>query len=120
MSDNWDEHKDEFGQRDDFEENRNKLGALILVPEGFNQSFGALSYEEKLPHYYGQNLLAKSLISQCYERNPNFLKFVEESGLPFKPHEKFMKMDIDERQQLYKKILEKIYDLKIFGEIANQ
>lgn len=116
-SDNFEEHKDEFEQRDDFEEWRNKVGALILLPEGFNQSYGALPYEKKLPHYFGQNLLARSLSPQCYERNPNFLKYKDESILPFKPHEQFKKKDIEERQLLYRKILEEIYDLKNFNEV---
>ncbi len=119
-SDNFEEHKDEFEQRDDFEEWRNKVGALILLPEGFNQSYGALPYEKKLPHYFGQNLLARSLSPQCYERNPNFLKYKDESILPFKPHEQFKKKDIEERQLLYRKILEEIYDLRVFEEIENE
>lgn len=118
-SDNFEEHKDEFEQRDEFEEWRNKIGALILLPEGFNQSYGALSYEKKLPYYFGQNLLARSLSPLSYERNPNFLKYIDESGLPFKPHEQFKKKDIEERQLLYQKILEEIYDLKVFDEIKN-
>lgn len=122
-ADNWDEHKDEFEQKLDFEKYRNKLGALILLPEDINKSLGALPYKKKLTPYFGQNFLAKSLSPQRYTRaqgNSSFLKFVEESGLPFKPHKNFNKIDVDERQQLYKKILEKIYDLKIFGEIANR
>ena len=113
-SDNWDEHKNEFDQKADFEKYRDNLGALILLPEGFNQTLGALPYEKKLGSYYGRNLLAKSLSPKCYKRDPNFLKFVEESGLPFKSHKNFNKIDVDERQQLYKKILEKIYDFKVF------
>lgn len=113
------EDQDEFEQRDDFEKYRNKIGALILLPEGFNQSYGALPYEQKLPHYFGRNLLAKTLSPQCYERNPNFLQYKEKSGIPFKPHEHFKKKDIEERQELYEKILEEIYNLKVFDEIAN-
>lgn len=118
-SDKFEEHKDEFEQRDEFEQHRNKVSALILLPEGFNQSYGALAYEKKLPHYFGQNLLAKTLSLMCYERNPNFLRYKEESGLPFKQHEHFKKRDITQRQELYQKILEEIYNLKIFDEIVN-
>jgi hypothetical protein len=117
-SDKFEDHKDEFEQRDEFEEWRNKIGALLLLPEGFNQSYGALPYAKKLPHYFGQNLLAKTLSLQCYERNPDFLRYKETSGLPFKAHEDFKKKDIAERQKLYQKILEEIYDFKVFDEIA--
>jgi len=117
-SDKFEEYKDEFDQKNDFEEYRNKIGALLLLPEGFNQSFGGLPYEEKLPRYFGQNLLAKTLNPQCYEKNPSFLKYKEESQLPFKPHPYFKKNDVTERQELYQKICEQIYDLNGLDKIA--
>jgi uncharacterized protein with ParB-like and HNH nuclease domain len=119
-SDDWYQHKDEFDQRDEFEKIRNRIGALVLLPEGFNQSYGALPYKEKLPHYYGQNLLAKSLCPLCYQHDPSFIRFNNTSGLSFKPHTEYKKKDIDERQQLYTEILEQIYDLSIFDEIRDR
>lgn len=116
-ADDFDEHRDEFEQKHEFNDYRNSIGALLLLPQGFNQSFGALPYEKKLPKYFGQNLLAKTLSPQCYETNPSFLKYMKESGLPFKPHEHFKKQDIEERQRLYRKICEEIYNLEIFDEI---
>lgn len=117
-SDKFEEHRDEFEQKIDFEEYRNKIGALLLLPEGFNQSYGDLPYKDKLPHYFGQNLLAKTLNLQCYKKNPSFLKYKQESGLFFKPHANFNKKDILERQKLYKEICEEIWSLKEFDKIA--
>jgi uncharacterized protein with ParB-like and HNH nuclease domain len=116
-ADNFDAHRDEFDQRTDFDEYRNKLGALILLPEGFNQSYGKLPYEEKLPHYFGQNLLAKTLSPQCYEKNPAFIEYMNKSQLPFQPHEQFKKQDIDKRQSLYQKISEEIWNTTMFEGI---
>lgn len=113
------EHKNEFNQEHEFEDFRNKLGALILIPEGFNQSYGDLPYEDKLSHYFGQNLLAKTLSNQCYENNPSFMKYKNESKIPFKPYEHFKKQDIIERQKLYQKICEEIWSLEGFDEIVN-
>ena len=118
-ADKFSEHKDEFSQENEFEDYRNKLGALILIPEGFNQSYGDLPFESKLSHYFGQNLLAKTLSHQCYENNPSFLKYKTVSGIPFKPHEHFKKQDILERQKLYQKICEEIWNIKQFDEITN-
>jgi uncharacterized protein with ParB-like and HNH nuclease domain len=118
-SDKYDEHKDEFEQRDDWEEYRNKIGALLLLPKDFNQSYGSLTFSEKLPHYFGQNLLAKSLNPKCYEKNPSFLEWVEESKLLFKAYSIFNKKTIEERQKLYEKICEQIYSPKIFDKILN-
>jgi uncharacterized protein with ParB-like and HNH nuclease domain len=103
-------HQDEFLHPSDFEDYRNRIGGLLLLPKTFNVSYGALSYEEKLPHYYAQNLLARSLNSKCYEHNPEYLKFIERSGLPFRPHDHFKKADLDMRGALYCEIAECIWN----------
>jgi len=115
-ADKFEEHKDEFDNQSEFDDYRNSLGGLILIPRGLNQSYGALPYEKKLVHYFGQNLLAQSLYSKCYEKNPSFLRYIKKSNLPFEPYKKFTKKSIDERQELYKKICEEIWDVKEFGE----
>lgn len=102
-------HLDEFGNEEDFYEYRNRIGGLLLLPKSFNASYGDLPYSQKLPHYYGQNLLAKSLNCQCHERNPGFLAYQERSGLPFQPHQDFKKADLDARQKLYQQIAEEIW-----------
>jgi len=117
-ADNYDAHKDEFDQKQDFIEYRNRLGALLLVPRGFNQSYGSLPFESKLPHYYGQNLLAKTLSQLCYQNNPSFLQYKDNSNIPFGPHDHFKKNDIITRQSLYKKICEEIWNINGFDEIV--
>lgn len=107
-------HEDEFNQLHEFNEIRNRLGDLILLPQGTNQSFGASDYSEKQPHYIKENLLAQSLNQVCYERNPNFSTFVNQSGLPFKAHQQYKKQDLTERQELYKLISEEIWNLDFF------
>jgi hypothetical protein len=105
-------HTDEFPHAADFTDYRNRIGGLLLLPRSFNGSYGALPYEGKLPHYYSQNLLAKTLNESCYDHNPGFERFKRESGLPFQPHSTFRKEDLDERQDLYRKIAEHIWDPK--------
>lgn len=119
-ADKFEEHTDEFQQRDEFDDWRNSLGGLILLPKGFNQSYGDLPYESKLPHYFGQNMLAKTLSSKCYENNPSFIRYMNESTLPFKSHQQFKKKDIEERQLIYQKICEEIWDISGFDEILNR
>ena len=101
------------GQDSDFENRaqyRDYIGSLLLLPRGFNASYGDKSYSGKLKHYYGQNLLAQSLNKRTYENNPGFLEFIKESKLPFKKHPEFKKEDLDERQELYHAIAKKIWD----------
>ena len=103
-------HKNEFPDSRDFEEYRNRIGGLLLLPKDFNASLGDMKYEEKLDHYYGQNLLAKSLCEKAYVNNPGFKRFIKESQLPFRPHSEFKKADLDARQELYRKIAEQVWD----------
>jgi len=117
--DNFEAHKNEFDQRDEFYNNRNIIGGLLLLQKGTNQSFNNASYEEKLPHYLKQNLLAQSLHTECYKKNPNFLKFRESSGIGFKPHKNFEKNDLIERTKLCKQICDTIWSLDKFDEILN-
>ena len=105
----YERHTDEFTTEEEFAQYRNRFGGLLLLPRGFNQSLGADTYEEKVKAYFGQNLLVKSLNEQCYRNNPSFMNYVNQSGLPFRPHHEFRKVDIDARQELYRKICEEIW-----------
>jgi hypothetical protein len=105
-----DRHKDEFSHPNDFAEYRNQIGGLLLLPKSFNASYGDLPYSQKQEHYYGQNLLARSLNEKAYEHDPGFLRFIQESQLPFRPHTEFKKADLDARQALYIKLAEQIWN----------
>lgn len=103
-------HRDEFESARDFEEYRNYVGGLLLLPKQFNASYGDMTYKRKLPHYYGQNLLAQSLHEKTYDHNPGFLKFIKESGLPFKSYADFKTAQLDERHALYESLADKIWN----------
>jgi len=108
-SDHPERYSDEFEHAADFAEHRNRIGGLLLLPKSFNGSYGDLEYADKLPHYFGQNLLVKSLHPDCYTHNPGFIRFKDENKLPFKAHSEFKKQDLDERQELYRKIAEIVW-----------
>ena len=108
-ADHPERHSEEFSHAADFAEYRNRVGGLLLLPKIFNSSYGDLTYSEKLPHYFGQNLLAKSLHPECYNHNPGFIRFKDKNGLLFKNHQEFKIRDLDERQELYRNIAELIW-----------
>jgi hypothetical protein len=110
LADHAERHVDEFPHPADFAEHRNRIGGLLLLPKSFNASYGDLPYADKLPHYNTQNLLARSLHPQCYDHNPGFLRFREQSGLPFVPHAQFNKVDLEQRCELYRLIAERIWN----------
>jgi len=109
-ADKYDRHSDEFAHPSEFADYRNKIGGLLLLPKSFNGSYGALPYSEKLPHYNSHNLLARSLNPQCYDHNPGFLRFVQSSGLPFRPMNQFCKAELDERVDLYRQLAEQVWN----------
>ena len=110
----YDEHKDEFDQQGDFQFWRNSLGALILLPQGTNQSFSSDKYEAKLKHYLKENTLAQALHPDFYAKNPNFNNSPVIKSLNFKAHPKFQKKDVEEREQLVKRICESLWSTDYF------
>lgn len=108
-ADKFDEHRDEFQQKHEFDTYRNRIGDLVLLPQGTNQSYGAKPYNEKVQHYLKENLLVKSLHPKTYESNPNFTGMAQRLGIPFRHHESFGKADIDQRQKLIQRICEVIW-----------
>lgn len=109
-ADKFDEHRDEFEQRHEFDTYRNRIGDLVLLPQGTNQSYGAMPYAEKVEHYLKENLLVKSLHPKTYENNPNFNGMAQRLEIPFRHIQSFGKADIDERQKLIQRVCEVIWN----------
>ena len=106
----FERHADEFERPSDFAEYRNRIGGLLLLPKSLNRSYRDRPYEEKREHYLKNNLLAQSLHEKAYERNPGFKRFIDSSNLPFRWHSEFRKKDLDERQNLYTRLAEEIWN----------
>lgn len=109
-ADHYEEHFGEFSSPADFAEYRHRFGDLLLLPKTFNAAFGDLSYEKKREHYFGQNLLAQSLHENCYHRNPQFLAWNGSEALGFRPLAKFCKAEIDERQAVYRRLADQVWN----------
>lgn len=109
-ADHPERHTDEFAHEADFARQRNRVGDLLLLPKQFNASYNDDRYKRKLPHYYGQNLLAASLNLLSYEKNPGFIAFTRSSGLAFKAYEEFRAADVAERGNLYRDIAKQVWN----------
>lgn len=104
-ADHFERHADEFDNEVEFANTRNGIGDLLLLPKSFNASYGDLPYANKYPHYYGQNILAQSLTETKYQNNPQFIKFIANSNLKFRPYDEFKRSAIVDRAELYRAIL---------------
>lgn len=113
-SNHYEKHKDEFEQEHEFRETRNLIGALILLPNGTNQSFNKDDYKDKLPHYLRENTFAQTLHPEFYKKNPNFKNSANLKGIAFKPYDEFKSSDIHERTDLVRAIVEKIWSIDYF------
>lgn len=109
---NFDNHRDEFEQLNEFNDARNSIGALVLLPRGTNQSYSDKPYSEKVEHYIKENLLVKSLHPLAYENNPNFNKLISNNGLAFRAHVEMKIADVQTRRDLYRQIAEQIWCLE--------
>jgi hypothetical protein len=112
IPDKFDRHREYFDSEDDFENTRNKLGNLILLQRGTNQSLSDNIYIEKRKRYSSENLLAQTLCDNCYSSNPNFLNFLKKYNFQFKPYDSFEKNEVLERNSLYETIFEYIWAIE--------
>ena len=108
--DHFERYLEDFESEEEFQRTRNMFGDLVLLPQDINRSLNDSTYSKKLPKYFGQNLLASSLNENCYENNPNFLRFANANNLKFNPSSDFTKETIKERQNLYLEIAKLIWN----------
>ena len=104
-ADHFNQHMDECASEDEFDNYRNNIGDLLVLPKALNASYGDARYEIKVEQYYSQNILAQTLNKKKYVNNPDFVRFMNSSGLNFRAYESFKKDSIIERAELYKAIL---------------
>jgi len=113
----FNEHTDEFTQSEDFSRARNSIGALVLLPRGTNQSFSSDKYEDKIKLYIREtNSYVQTLHGDFYTKNPNFLNNEVVKQLNFKNHDVFKRKDIQDRNELVKRICEKIWSIDYFNQ----
>lgn len=112
-ADHYERFQGQFQTEKEFRDTRNRFGDLLILPQDKNRSFNDSEYQDKLPMYFGENLLAKSLNDKCYQNNPQFKRFIENKGLKFVAIDNFTKDNIQSRQDLYKAICKKIWDIDL-------
>lgn len=107
---NHERYVDECPTLQEFEEWRDHVGGLLLLPADVNRSYQDQPFENKAPHYAKQNLYAASLTESAYQHQPQFISFIERERLPFRPYERFLKDEQRERRKLVLELAHRVWD----------
>jgi len=89
-----------FNSSNEFQELRNHVASLVLLPQDVNRSLQAKPYEEKRSHYAKQNFYAASFDQSVYQHQPRFVDFAQRNALPFQAHDAFTKAEQHARCEL--------------------
>lgn len=103
---------DRFEYPPQFEHVRNRIGGLVLVRRGLSRNLRSDTFRRKVHAYVtrGERLLARSLHKSAYKHGPELQELIEETGLPFKAYLDFSPEDQIERQRLYIRMAEWIWN----------
>ncbi|MHB1562641.1 MAG: DUF262 domain-containing protein [Leptospirillum sp.] len=117
-ADNYEAVKTQFFSEHEFQEWRNHVASLLLLPADVNRSLKDKPFAQKRTHYAKQNLYAASLDASAYPHQPQFKQFMDEHQLPFKPFENFTKEDQLERRKLLAALVELVWSPTRLNEVA--
>ena len=111
-ADQYDRFSELYAHPVEFDQDRNRIGGLLLLQRGLNQSLGDATYEDKRDAYVaqGQNLLARSLHPLAYQNNPALAQLRQRTGLQFRSYDEFGPDEQRERQELYIRIAEWVWN----------
>jgi hypothetical protein len=88
------------GDEERFEQERNRLGGLLLLKGKDNSSSGNEPYTKKLETYANTLLWNETLRADTYKSNLDFTRFADAEGLSFRPLDKFGPDELEERHKL--------------------
>lgn len=114
FSDN-DENRTYFNDEQDFLNRRNNIGGLLLLKGRNNISSGNESYSKKLKTYSNGPVWGKTLCSNFYHANLDFIEFNNElksaHGVEFVPYDIFNVQAMEERCRLLYEIVKLIWEV---------
>lgn len=109
MADKYERYRDDYPNEADFNEQRNRIGALLILPKSFNHSYGAMPYEEKVAHYLEQNSLAQTLNEMFYTNNPGAKRLIQQN-VPFQAFKHFGPKELEEREKAIAALAEQVWN----------
>jgi hypothetical protein len=102
-------HASVFSSQQEFEQLRDTVPALLLLPADVNRSLQDKPYGYKLSKYATHHLYSASLAPGAYANQPQFDAFRSRHALPFKAHATFGKEDGAKRQRLVGQLVDLVW-----------
>lgn len=107
-----------FANEQEFQEWRNHVASLLLLPADVNRSLQDKPFSHKRAHYAKQNFYAASLDEGAYLHQPKFQQFAAGHQLPFKAFDNFTKDEQRARRELVAALVELVWAPKRLQEAA--
>lgn len=99
-----------FKNEDYFNEQRERIGALLLIVDGDNKASSNEKYSNKLKTYENATILAKSLTENFYHNNTRMSNFKDKfSNIDIRYHSNFDESVLELRQKLIFEICKEIW-----------
>jgi uncharacterized protein with ParB-like and HNH nuclease domain len=108
-ADNMAPYADQFSSVQEFQEWRNHVAGLLLLPADVNRSYQDKLFKDKAPHYAKQNLYAASLTASAYQHQPQFDAFRQSEQLPFNSYTDFDKAAQVQRRELVSALVDRVW-----------
>ncbi|WP_243382367.1 DUF262 domain-containing protein [Geothrix alkalitolerans] len=118
-ADNDEAVKAHFASEQEFQDWRNHVASLLLLPADVNRSLQDKPFTHKRTHYAKQNFYAASLDSSAYQHQPQFQHFMAAHQLPFKHFDAFTKTEQLERRELVAGLVELVWSPSRLNEAAH-
>lgn len=112
----YDIYRDQFQSEQAFQDWRNHVAGLVLLPADVNRSLQDKPFTYKSETYAGQNRYAASLNESAYKHTPQFKVFRENNNLAFKPYDTFDEQAQQERVELILTMVNQVWSPKRLGE----
>ncbi|SAK51970.1 hypothetical protein AWB82_01620 [Caballeronia glebae] len=117
-ADDFEAVKGHFADEQEFQEWRDHVASLLLLPADVNRSLQAKPFAGKRAHYAKQNFYAASLDASAYLHQPQFQQFAAVHHLPFKAFDQFTKKEQQARRDLVAALMEHVWSPKRLREAA--
>jgi uncharacterized protein with ParB-like and HNH nuclease domain len=107
--DKYTKFKANFSSQAEFQEWRDHVAGLLLLPADVNRSFQDKPFPEKSPHYAKQNVYAASLHESMYQHQPKFKRFIKAHELSFSSYDQYGQEEQNERLVLLKQLVNLVW-----------